>query len=171
MWLHRQRGQKFQVVCRWMKRQLQDPIEETLKSLFQDDETRWSAHDACSRSCTTWSRIRKQVTGLCASSGISAFGSAPKCVNWNLALDWWVHLCNYIQPSHLLWRDICHRASSSLLECQLVGVAGEQRWKIVSFQHTCRSPGCLCNKCLSFLPSFLSVFFLSFSGSMSGKSY
>lgn len=113
----------------------------------------------------TGSRILKQVTGLIQLHLVSApFGlctkERPKSVNWNLALDWWVHLCNYIQPSHLLWRDICHRASSSLLECQLVGVARERRWKIVSFQHTCRSPGCLCNKCLSSTPPFFS--FLSF---------
>lgn len=84
--------------------------------------------------------------------GVGAFGSvwAPMCVNRNLALDWWVHLCNYIQPSHLLWQDICHQTSSSRLECQVVGVSGERRWKIVSFQHTCRELWLPRNKCLSF---------------------
>lgn len=50
-------------------------------ALLGDDEVRLSARDACSHSCGARTRIRKQVAGLCASSGISAFGSAPKCVN------------------------------------------------------------------------------------------
>lgn len=39
-------------------------------------------------------------------------------------LDWWDHLCNYIQPPCLFWQRICRRGFSSLLKWQ-VGVAAE----------------------------------------------
>lgn len=68
---------------------------------------------------------------------------APNCVNRSQQLIDESTFCNYIQPSYLLWQDICRRSSSSLLKCQVVGVAAESRWQIVSFSTPAESSHCL----------------------------
>lgn len=64
---------------------------------------------------------------------------APNCVNRNQQLIDESTFCNYIQPSYLLWQDICRRSSSSLLKCQVVGVAAESRWQISVSAHLQRA--------------------------------